>query len=207
MLTAIDANPYLPRDLKERVMAESASSKSPEEKAANDATAKPALAEAAAKIADKTAESQKAESIKDTSYTWETASLPDGPYIVKVVASDKTSNASGALTAEKISDQFVLANKPPKLTVFKKTITVQTDRSVKLQALAMQKAVSVTNAQYRVDSGDWAAAGASDGIFDSGLESIDITTQPLSKGDHTIEVQVFDAAGNNVSRKASVKVE
>lgn len=207
MMAAIDAGPYQARNLKKRVMAEAASSKAPEEKIANGVNSKPTLAEAAAKIADKTAESQKAESTKDTSYAWDTASFPDGVYMIKIVASDKTSNPSGALTAEKISDQFVLANKPPKLTLFKKTITVLTDKSVKLEALAWQKAVSVTNAQYRVDSGEWTAAGASDGIFDSGLEPIEITTQPLSKGDHTIEVQAFDAAGNNVSRKASVKVE
>jgi hypothetical protein len=149
----------------------------------------------------------KPESTKDTSYSWDTKDVPDGMYMVKVVASDKTSNAAGALTGEKVSEAFVVVNKAPKLMLFKKSITVQPDRSAKIEGVATQALINIANAQYRVGTGDWMAAAPSDGIFDTNLEMISVTTQPLTKGSHTVEIKVYDAAGNTASQKTTVKVE
>ncbi|MDO8682878.1 MAG: hypothetical protein Q7N50_05285, partial [Armatimonadota bacterium] len=67
--------------------------------------------------------------------------------------------------------------------------------------------VGITHTQYRVDSGDWLAVAADDGIFDSGMEQFSLTTQPiLPKGEHVIEVKVYDAAGNSATKKATVKM-
>jgi len=143
---------------------------------------------------------------KDTSYSWDTKTVKDGVYVLKVIVSDKTSNAVGALTAEKLSEPVVVVNKPPKVVVFKKAIVVQPDKSVKLDGLAWQGLASITNAQYRVGNGDWMAVAASDGLFDSGLETFALTTSPLQTGERFIEVKVFDAAGNSAEQKVSVKI-
>ena len=50
-------------------------------------------------------------------YTWDTTSMPDGAYYLKVVASDQPSNPTGeALTAERQSDRFIVDNTPPQIT-------------------------------------------------------------------------------------------
>jgi hypothetical protein len=54
----------------------------------------------------------------------------------------------------------------------------------------------VESAEYRVDSGEWLAAAAADGIFDSPEETIRIDAARLPAGRHVLFVRVRDAAGN-----------
>src|SRR5205085_4449464 len=55
--------------------------------------------------------------LRDTSKSWDTKSLPDGVYQIKVVASDALSNPTDALTGEAISDPIVLCNALPQISV------------------------------------------------------------------------------------------
>ena len=123
------------------------------------------------------------------------------------MASDKLSNPTGALTGESVSEPLVVSNKPPTVLLFKKDITVQPDKSVKLEGAGFHSMIGIAGVQYRVGNGDWTAAAADDGIFDTAFESFSIVTQPLPKGSHTIEVKAIDQAGNSASAKVSVKVE
>jgi sugar lactone lactonase YvrE len=209
VISAIQTTPDLPAGLRDKVAAEAA----PDGVATANGDAKePVAVDTKAAKADDTdntpkTTSQKSESTKETSYSWDTKTVADGTYVIKVVASDKTSNPAGALATEKLSDPFVIVNKPPRVMLFKKTITVQPDRSVKLEGIAWQKLAAVSNAQYRVDASDWVAIAASDGVFDSAMEPFALTTQPLTKGGHNIEVKVFDSAGNSASQKTPVEVK
>lgn len=212
VVSAIQNTPDLPAGLLDKVAVEAAAdgvaagkTEAKDTSATDTKAATPAKAEDADKVAQPS--TRKPESTKDTSYSWDTKTVADGTYMVKVVVSDKTSNPAGGLSSEKISDPFVIVNKAPRLMLFKKTLTVQADKSVKLEGIAWQKLTVVSNAQYRVDNGDWVALAALDGIFDSGLEPFAVATQPLTKGDHNVEIKVFDAAGNNNSLKMPVKVE
>ena len=50
-------------------------------------------------------------------YSWDTNSMPDGAYYLKIVSSDEKSNPpSEALTAERVSERFVVDNTPPTIT-------------------------------------------------------------------------------------------
>lgn len=51
-------------------------------------------------------------------------------------------------------------------------------------------------AEYRVDGGDWTAARAMDGAFDSYHETFQFTTDPLPTGELDVEVRITDSAGN-----------
>lgn len=208
----LGGNPGIPQATKEYALAELADTKDKpvaEPPAKVEPGAKPAPGGVAepVKKTDPSSEAPKPESIKETSYTWDTKTVSDGVYVLKVVASDKTSNPSGALTAEKISDQIVVENKPPMVLLFNKTLTIQSDKSVKVEGMAWQRLVFIANAQYRVDAGPWIAVAASDGIFDSRMEGFTVTTAPLTKGDHSVEVKVYDAAGNTATQKKPVKIE
>lgn len=141
-----------------------------------------------------------------TSYAWDTKGALDGMYIVKVVASDKTSNATDALTDEAISDPFLVCNTPPKLTLYKKSVNMKTAGSVTISGSAASEMVEVVGVQYRVNGGPWMAAVADDGAFDSHYETLTVITDTLPIGEHKIEVQAIDAAGNASSGTVTVKV-
>ena len=56
--------------------------------------------------------------LPDPMLVWDTTSVPNGTYVVKVVASDAPANPPGAaLVAERESDTFDIDNTPPSITV------------------------------------------------------------------------------------------
>jgi hypothetical protein len=58
---------------------------------------------------------------------------------------------------------------------------------------------NITAVEYRVDDGDWTAATASDGAFDSPAEDYTFTTTSLADGEHTVYVRATDSAGNTTA--------
>ena len=153
--------------------------------AANSATAIPAPAKSA-------------QDLKETSYTWDTTTLPDSLYQIEVIASDKPSNPVGALTAKAVSSPFLIANTPPTLALGVPTINA--DKTVTLRGIAQTKLAFVQAVQAKADGGDPVAASADDGLFDSTSEPWTLTLPALSSGSHKIEVQALDQAGNKATQ-------
>ena len=163
------------------------------------ATAKASAVTAGTDSANKTAQN-----LKETSYSWDTTEVPDGTYQIQVIASDKPSNPVGALTGKSVSNPFLIANALPKLTLG--TPALGTDKSVTVQGTATTSLAFVRAVQGRADSGDYVAASADDGLFDSGSEAWTLVLPPLSSGSHKIEVQALDRAGNSVTQSVTVRV-
>ena len=195
----LDKHPEIPQEAKDKILEEAPGAI---EKAID----------AASKPADESTDDEEEDSgtgqssTKQTSYNWDTTKVPDGSYLIKVVATDRTSNATGYLTDEKIVGPVIVANTPPKVFASQKDVKVNADRTAVLSGYASGSLVPVVGVQYRVDSGDWMAAAASDGIFDSPSEGFAVTTQPLAKGKRTIEVKAVDAAGNSATAKVTADV-
>src|SRR5262249_26187595 len=124
---------------------------------------------------------------RESSLAWDTTAVPDGIYLIKVIASDKASNPSDPLSAEKVSEPVIVVNQPPVLFIPPAAIQSTPDKRVVVTGLC-QARVTLKGAQYRVDEGDWQAIDAADGIWDSGLEQWRFTTDPLKPGDHAIQV-------------------
>ena len=57
--------------------------------------------------------------------------------------------------------------------------------------------------QYRVDSGTWTGAAATDGDFDETSEDFTFTMSPLSDGPHTVEARAVHSGGASDSTPAS----
>lgn len=201
MAAELEKHPEIPQDVKDKLIAEAPKMLADAKQAAESATRQPE------KKPETTPGKSGGNSTKSTSLTWDTSKYPDGTYLVKVVASDRLSNPTDIMTGEAITDPIVLSNKTPRVSAFKKTITVQADRSAKIEGAAYHESMGLAGVQFKVDSADWAAAAANDGIFDSTFETFVITTQPLSVGNHTVEVKVVDQAGNAATSKVTVKVE
>ena len=141
-----------------------------------------------------------------TSYTWDTSGVEDGTYVVKVVGSDKASNATDPLSSSAISEPFTVCNKAPEIKLGRKSMEMKGASTAIITGTAQSKLVEIAGVQYRVDGGDWAAASPDNGIFDSQTEDFTITTPNLSNGTHKVEVQAIDAAGNAASATIEVKV-
>ncbi len=148
--------------------------------------------------------SKTATDLKETSYSWDTAALPDGLYQVEVIASDKPSNPVGALIAKAISAPFLVANSAPTLTVG--IPTVAADKSVTLHGVAQTKLAFVQAVQAKAGTADPVAAVADDGLFDSRSEAWTLTLPALPSGPHTVEVSAFDQAGNKTVQTVKVTV-
>jgi len=136
--------------------------------------------------------------------TWDSTSMPDGTYVVRVVASDAPSNAAGrALTAEKTSDPFDVDNTPPRLEEIRATL--QPD-GIRLTFKAADSFSLIRDTSYAIDAGDWVQVQPADGLNDSPVETYEVTLPRPGPGEHSIVVRATDAAGNTGSGKAIVEV-
>lgn len=201
MAAELDKHPEIPQDVKDKILAEAPVGTSSQSSSSSADTKDPGAS------SDSSDKPSSGAGMKQTSLPWETTKVKDGTYIVKVVGSDTISNPVDAMTGETVSEAITVCNKKPKVVGFKKTITVQPDKSVKFDGFAQQDLVGIAGVQYRIGTGDWISAAASDGIFDSGFEAFTVTTQPLAKGEYTIEVKAIDQAGNSTMSKLTAKVE
>jgi LysM repeat protein len=197
--TELDQHPEIPQDVREKMMDEAPAAVDKAVSAASKPDAEPSAD-------DSQPDASQGSSTKQTSFNWDTTKVPDGSYLIKVVASDRISNAAGFLTDQKVTGPVTVANKPPKIMAFKKDLKVNPDKTVSVDGYAFDDGVAIAGVQYKVDSGDWMSAAAKDGMFDSTSESFEVSTQTLGKGKHTIEVKAIDAAGNAASDKVAVSI-
>jgi hypothetical protein len=137
-------------------------------------------------------------------YSWDTTSMPDGAYYLKIAASDAPSNPSGeGLSSERESDRFVVDNTPPSIGQLSAE-SVSAGVRVRFQASAPVS--FVTRAQYSLDSGDWTLVFPSGGLSDAPRENYDFQLPKVSPGEHTVTVRVYDQFENVSSAKATVRI-
>jgi len=137
-------------------------------------------------------------------YSWDTTSMPDGAYYLKIVANDAPSNPEGeGLSSERESDRFVVDNTPPSIGQLTAD-SVSAGVRVRFQASA---AVSfIARAQYSLDAGDWTLVFPAGGLSDAPRENYDFQLQKVSPGEHTVTIRVYDQFENVSSAKATVRI-
>jgi sugar lactone lactonase YvrE len=145
--------------------------------------------------------------VTSNSLDWNTRSVPDGQYKIKVIASDYQSNPVDSRTGEGYSQPFLIVNTPPTLTLTASATVINPDKTISLQGIASSKLAFVTAVQYQVDkSKDLYSAAPDQGIFDSTTAPFTIHTLPLSSGPHTLTVTALDEANNASSVSTLVVV-
>ncbi|MCD6450902.1 MAG: hypothetical protein J7L64_00850 [Acidobacteria bacterium] len=143
--------------------------------------------------------------IKDLSrpfYSWDTESVPDGRYQLKVVVSDVVTNPAHPLSTEKISDFFVVDNTPPKLSVLQ---VIRGKGRAVVSFSASDELSFIKDAWYSIDAGKWERLSSVDGMLDSRKESFKLRLPSLAPGEHIIVVKVEDSSYNIGVRKAVIK--
>jgi hypothetical protein len=133
--------------------------------------------------------------LRDNFYTIDGATLADGRYIIKVVASDAPDNPPGQkLTGERLSEPVDIDNTPPVVkTMGQPQITGDKVRVV----FAVDDATGkVKKADASLDGAAWIPVFPDDGIADSGHEVYTVEFGSLAPGEHTISLRTFDSSGN-----------
>lgn len=146
------------------------------------------------------------ERLNATYYDWDTHAVPDGPFRVRVVASDSPTNPPDqALEGEKITEAFLIDNTPPAVTAL--AVRIAKDGGLTVTAKSSDAGSGLDEGEYAIDGGDWVGIAPVDGIFDSNAEALDFKVAALAKGEHTIVVRVTDGAENTGAAKCVFKVE
>jgi hypothetical protein len=142
--------------------------------------------------------------LDDTFYTLNTASLPDGAFRLKVVASDAPSNPYDKyLIGELISDRFVIANATPQVEITGNKVN---GKKVEAQFRARAAAGQIATAEFSVDGAEWHLVFPVDGIADSAQEEYRIITSELSPGEHMIGIRASDRNGNTGTAKLNISI-
>jgi hypothetical protein len=130
---------------------------------------------------------------------WDTASLPEGSYRLRVDASDEIANPPDDVTHHALESAPVrVDNTPPVI----KTIAVAGRR---LRAEVVDGVGPIARVEVTVDGRlEWRPLVPTDGLFDTADETIDTdiaSLVPASPGPHLITVRAYDAAGNVTVRE------
>ena len=142
--------------------------------------------------------------LRENFYTIDGATLADGRYVIKVVATDAPDNPPGQkLTGERLSEPIDIDNTPP---VVKLVGQPQINRdSVRVVFSVDDATGKVKKADASIDGAAWIPVFPDDGIADSGQEVYTVDFPALGPGEHTISLRSFDSSGNVGTFSVTVK--
>ncbi len=135
------------------------------------------------------------EHIRENFYTVDGASLADGRYVFKVIASDILDNPLGyALSGERTSEPVDIDNSPPVVrTLSAPQITA--DR-IRVNFEVEDATGRIKRADVSIDGGPWHEVFPDDGIADSQRERYSLNLALAGAGEHTISLRAFDNSNN-----------
>ena len=141
------------------------------------------------------------ENLREKYYSWDTTSMPDGAYYLRIVASDSPSNPPAeALEASRESERFVVDNSPPELSGIEAGAGENAGET-RVRFTAKDSASAIARAEYSLDAGDWTLVYPTGRLSDHVEEHYDISLRGLAAGEHTIAVRVYDRYENVTAGK------
>jgi hypothetical protein len=139
--------------------------------------------------------------LADEIVVWDTSSVPNGRYVIRVVASDAPSNSpQTALTGAMESTAFDIDNTPPVITV------TNVNRQANRLAITFEVRddnSAVQKAEYSLDGDRWQTIYPKDGIADSRLEQFELVLDG-DTGSHGVIIRASDALNNVASARGDV---
>jgi WD40 repeat protein len=142
-------------------------------------------------------------------HSWDTTTLPDGAYYLKIVATDAPSNPPAlALKTERESERFEVDNTPPLVEQLEATAAVTRGGSpafvsVIAKFAARDAASNIERAQYSLDGGEWILVAPTGHISDAPEERYELSLTGLAPGEHSISVRAYDRFENVGSAKTT----
>jgi hypothetical protein len=124
-------------------------------------------------------------------FAWETASVPNGRYVIRVIASDAPGNPPDlALTGSKDSTSFAIDNAPPSIAA-----TLDRKGPARIRVTVKDDASPVRRLELSIDGGRWEEVHPRDGIADSLEEAYDIPLPDAVRG-QVVVLRATDLLGN-----------
>jgi hypothetical protein len=145
-------------------------------------------------------------------YSWDTTTLPDGAYYLKIVATDAPSNPPAlVLTTERQSERFEVDNTPPSISALQAITAVTRGGSPAftnevISFTARDSTSSIERAQYSMDGGEWIVVAPAGNLSDALEEHYQFTISEPRAGEHTVAVRVYDRFENVGSAKTTFTV-
>ena len=145
--------------------------------------------------------------LTDKFYSFDASLLPDGGYVVKVVASDAPSHSPGeGLSAERESARFEVDTTPPQIKDLNAALA---NGKIRVTFNAEDSFSPLKKAEYSIDAGDWQFVEPIGQLSDSKTESYDFQV-PVSAGaasEHVVVVRVYDRYDNLSSAKTVLRAK
>ncbi len=139
------------------------------------------------------------------SFEWDSQTVEDGRYELRVTADDRRSNSdTTALRGTRISEEFVVDNTAPEA----KEIRTSIENGKVILRLEVEDALSVLGSvQYTVDSNDkWMGTIPEDFVFDTTRESFVFELKDLDPGEHVVAIRMVDDVGNTGYKTVDISV-
>ncbi len=142
--------------------------------------------------------------LTEPAFEWDTKSVPDGRYQVRVVASDAPDNVPGTeKLSSRVSSSFLVDNTPPEFSEITSKIEGKT---AEIRFVVKDAASTVAGVKWRDGAtGEWRTAECEGKMFDSPSATVVVSLRDLSSGRHIIALKAVDDRGNE--RFESVPIE
>ena len=142
---------------------------------------------------------------EDDSYEWDSKTVEDGRYEIRIIASDERSNSPATkLTGSRISDPIVVDNTGP---VIRKYAVEKSGKAATLKLQITDELTVIGKLEYTVNSNSkWKSALPDDLVFDTTEESFTILTEELEPGEHILAVKISDDVGNTTYKTFELSV-
>jgi len=146
------------------------------------------------------------DAVEAGSIEWDSKTVEDGRYEIRVTASDERSNTPETkLTGSRVSDAVVVDNTPPSIVKYK---LEKTGKKVTIRFTVNDELSAIGKVEYTVDSdANWIGTVPDDLIYDSTSEDFTIVVGKLSAGQHIISLKLADAVGNTTYKTYEVNIE
>ena len=148
------------------------------------------------------------ENLEQKFYSWDTTTLPDGAYYLKIVATDAPSNPpASAHRTERESERFEVDNTPPVIeNIWVGAASGKISGGHPATFTARDASSAIERAQYSVDGGEWILAAPSTSISDALVEQYNFGLPALPPGEHIMAVRAYDRFENIGSAKTTFTV-
>ncbi len=136
--------------------------------------------------------------LEEAIFVWDTTSVPNGTYVVKVMASDGASNTPEAtLEGELESSAFDIDNGPPAVIV---TSARPVNGRTTIEFEVRDDWSSISKVEYSLDAQRWQVIYPRDGIFDGRSEQFELTLDSAEAAKGLI-IRAYDAKNNSATAR------
>ena len=146
------------------------------------------------------------DNIATPTFDWDTKTVEDGKYEIRVTASDeKSNNPQTALSGSWISEPIVIDNTAPQIRAAKVELV---DKKVQISFNVEDELSIIGQIGYTIDSSkEWTNILPVDMVYDTLLEGFEILTEDLEVGAHVIAIELADDLGNKTYKSFEVNVK